>query len=258
METEHNSVKLQISTRENEQELRLWVIDQLTILAEAFKEVVTAARLRIYAEDLCDIAPEQLKAAFEHARRELRFFPKIAELRELAGAGRQAQLDAEARTAWDQLLQFTRKFVSNDPHGNFGPEHGSFRNYPQLSQRILDCVRRLGGWRALACMTHEDQPFVQKRFFEEYKAAPAVEQIDQKQFLQQLAGDVQRRPRLAHTHHEEPQEQFSIREAFRQSTARSERKRTAPRLSDVEWEERRQKLQEQARELIARAAGAGA
>ena len=64
-----------------------WVAEQLTILAEAFGESMTAQRLMIYAHDLGDIAFEELAAAFQRARRECRFFPKISELRELAGAG---------------------------------------------------------------------------------------------------------------------------------------------------------------------------
>ncbi|HET6179678.1 MAG TPA: hypothetical protein VFE61_22330 [Candidatus Sulfotelmatobacter sp.] len=37
--------------------------------------------------------------------------------------------------------------------------------------------RRTGGWKVYACMTDGDFPFVQKRFFEEYAAWSAVEQV---------------------------------------------------------------------------------
>jgi hypothetical protein len=56
------------------------------VLAEAFGEGVTAERQALYAEALADIGPDQLGIAFRRARNELKWFPKIAEIRELAGA----------------------------------------------------------------------------------------------------------------------------------------------------------------------------
>lgn len=66
-------------------EQRLLVVDQLTILSEAFGQQVTEERMRVYCSDLADLTVEQVKLACWKARRELKFFPKIAELRELAG-----------------------------------------------------------------------------------------------------------------------------------------------------------------------------
>jgi predicted nucleotidyltransferase component of viral defense system len=179
METEQNSVKLQISLPTNKPSALLgWLTDQVTILAEAFAEPMTAARLKVYAGDLADLERSQLEVAFYRARRELTFFPKIAELRKLAGAGQEEQQDAEARKAWDLLTRFVTKYVSNDVHGNYGPEHGWYpKSFPKLSERILDCVRRTGGWKVYACMDVDDMPFIQKRFFEEYAAWTAVERI---------------------------------------------------------------------------------
>ena len=66
--------------------------------------------------------------------------------------------------------------MSNDVYGNYGPDHGWCPNtFPKLSQRILDTVRRTGGWRTYKCMTDQDYPHQQKRFFEEYAAWTAVE-----------------------------------------------------------------------------------
>lgn len=149
----------------------------MTILAEALGEQITTARLRIYVEMLSDISQPGLAEGFRRAHRELRFFPKIAELRQLAGECRAESEDAEARAAWDQVNQFVGKYVGSDPWGNYGPEHGWYRPFPKLPDRILACVRRCGGWRTFACMTNEDFPFVQKRFFEEFKAWSAVESI---------------------------------------------------------------------------------
>lgn len=66
-------------------ELLDWINDQLTILAEAFGEGLTEQRQEIYCGGLADIGQERLDVAFRRARYELKWFPKLAELRELAG-----------------------------------------------------------------------------------------------------------------------------------------------------------------------------
>ncbi len=67
-------------------ELLDWINDQLTILAEAFGETLTEQRQEIFCSGLADIHQNQLQSAFRRARYELKWFPKLAELRELAGA----------------------------------------------------------------------------------------------------------------------------------------------------------------------------
>src|SRR5258705_7035443 len=67
-------------------ELLDWINDQLTILAEAFGETLTEQRQEIYCSGLADIQQNQLETAFRRARYELKWFPKLAELRDLAGA----------------------------------------------------------------------------------------------------------------------------------------------------------------------------
>lgn len=53
-------------------------------MAEAMGEPLSASRLQIYANDLSDLSEQQIRLACLRARRELKFFPKIAELRNLA------------------------------------------------------------------------------------------------------------------------------------------------------------------------------
>lgn len=55
------------------------------MLAEAFGEPLTEQRQEIYYRGLAEIPQEQLRIAFRRARYELKWFPKLAELRELAG-----------------------------------------------------------------------------------------------------------------------------------------------------------------------------
>jgi hypothetical protein len=63
-----------------------WIHNELTTLAEAFGEPLTDQRQDIYFGGLTDISQEQLGVAFRRARYELKWFPKLAELRGLAGA----------------------------------------------------------------------------------------------------------------------------------------------------------------------------
>ena len=55
-------------------------------MAEAFGESLTDQRQDIYFGGLADLPQDQLRVAFRRARYELKWFPKLAELRELAGA----------------------------------------------------------------------------------------------------------------------------------------------------------------------------
>lgn len=185
METEHNNGPTAISKHSTP--LSRWIAEQLTILAEAFGESLTSQRLKIYVADIGDIPAERLNVAFQRARRELRFFPKVAEILDLADVGHRQPEDAEARAAWDEVMKFVPKYVSNDVYGNYGPEHGWHpRTYPKLCDRILDTVRRTGDWSVYSRMTDEDFPFVQKRFLQEYAAWTAVERVDASKLLTEL------------------------------------------------------------------------
>ncbi len=128
------------------------------------------------------------------------------------------------RIAWDQAVDFARNWIAvgnetltilehrlkcenaidrNCAHckgSGFEPIEGSTRvrfcrcrgareiTAPELPLRILDAVRRSGGWSAFVRMTDEDFPFLQKRFFEEYEAWTAVEYLAGGS-RNQLAGD---------------------------------------------------------------------
>ncbi len=66
-------------TSEHSQKLNghlVWLCEQLTILAEAFGESLTSARLKIYAADLAEFSREQLDQAFVWARREAVILPE--------------------------------------------------------------------------------------------------------------------------------------------------------------------------------------
>ena len=102
METEQNNDKL--ATSQHSKPHSRWIGEQLTILAEAMGENLSPARLTIYAADLADLNHSQLEVAFARARRELKFFPKIAELRDLAGVAAKDTRNVEAEAAWNSRM----------------------------------------------------------------------------------------------------------------------------------------------------------
>jgi hypothetical protein len=86
-------------------ELLEWINDELTVLAEAFGEPLTEQRQEIYCAGLADLHQDQLRIVFRRARYELKWFPKLAELRELAGALSDAPNDGRPgpEEAWARM-----------------------------------------------------------------------------------------------------------------------------------------------------------
>jgi integrase-like protein len=179
--------RIVISRPESPRELRLWLTDQLTLLAEACGEELTAARIRIYAEDLADLSRTQLQTGLTRARRELRFFPEISELRDFAGAKVEDAQQVDTNAAWE---------FANDCR--YGVVKYDRDNRPPLPGRIEYALRRIGGLSGLNQVTAESFPFKYKEFCEAYRLAPMadvmVQQLAEKFPIHQLVGDVQ--PRL--------------------------------------------------------------
>jgi hypothetical protein len=188
--TEQSADRLTISLLQKKQSQSSsveWRTKQLLAMAEVFREPLTAELLAMYVESLADLSDEQIRLCVGRAIRELKWFPKPAELRELVGCNPKGEQDAEARAAWDVVVDFTGKYIQSDPQGCYVIDQGVRRVPPPvLSQRILDTVRRTGGWRAYKLMDAADLPHQQKRFVAEYQAWTAVEQVPASKLLTEL------------------------------------------------------------------------
>ncbi|MGB8781814.1 MAG: hypothetical protein WCD02_01775, partial [Terriglobales bacterium] len=140
METEHSSEQLTTS-RPSKQHSR-WIGEQLTILGEAMGETVSPERMKIYAGDLADLDRSQLEVAFTRARRELKFFPRISELRDLAGVAAKDVRNVETEAAWKFVNDYLRKWgVDLMPIYSGGKRIEA----PALPPRIAYALRRIGG-----------------------------------------------------------------------------------------------------------------
>jgi hypothetical protein len=143
--------------------------------------------LALMAEILCKSGTdEQIAQSMTRCTRECRYPVRLPDLLQRVPGQEIPATEAEARRAWDELLQFVRKYVDSDVYGNYGPEHGWYPTYPKLSDRVLDTVRRTGGWAVYARLTSENFPFVQKRFFEEYAAWTAVQRVEASKVIASL------------------------------------------------------------------------
>jgi hypothetical protein len=185
-ETAQSNVAIATSKRENRPEQTVfWLIDAVTLLAESFGEPLTSQRIEIYARDLADLQPDELRAAFTRARRELKFFPKIAELRDLAGANAEDTLKVDAEAAW----HFANRYL--DRHGVVKCDRD---DRPPLPPQVDYALRRIGGLWALNQMTSESRPFMYRDFCEAYKLAPTAEllvpQLADKLCARRLLGEV--------------------------------------------------------------------
>jgi hypothetical protein len=189
------------SSKDSTLQGELRVLEMLTTFyAAAGNPPDTDAGLALMAKFLSARAePLAINAALERCLLECRYPIRLPDiLQRIPGTG-SADVKAEKRLAWETVERFVSKYVGNDVYGNYGPEFGWYgprfnslrevvktASYPQLSDRILDTVRRTGGWKIYALMTNEDFPFVQKRFFEEYEAWSEVERISDRARLLEI------------------------------------------------------------------------
>lgn len=168
------------------------------------QEPDTIAKMAMYLGQ--QATPQQVDAALDRCVRECRYPVRLPDITQRIIGMEVPVVEAQMRAAWDVVIQFVDKYIGSDPEGNFGPEFGRYSRrragwdehgnpkyqaatYPKLPQRLLDCVRRTGGWEQYKLMTIDDQPFLQKRFFEEYQAWVAVENVkhDDKEFAELAA-----------------------------------------------------------------------
>lgn len=139
--------------------------------------------LRFFVDELEPLSDESIQLALGRCRREIGgngYAPTltIKDVLDRAGVIAQDRLDdAECRAAWDALLRYASKHIVSDVEGSYVPRHyfGVDTQVPKLDQRTADALRRIGGWAVIKTITADDYPFVQKRFYEEYRAWSATD-----------------------------------------------------------------------------------
>jgi hypothetical protein len=181
-----HSMKSKNTTQNDSVRRRDWIAEQVAATVEAMGGEMSATALNIFVEDVWSLPDEVILAALARSRREIRGkngFPPtltIADVLERAGLVSETEVEnSECRAAWDEVQRYILRHVVRNPQGvyieqDFVGNRGRVPK-PELPQRIRDTVRHVGGWRAIAYPSADDFPFVQRRFYEEYRACPATE-----------------------------------------------------------------------------------
>src|SRR5450759_969844 len=160
------------------------ITEMLVATAEVMGTELSAPALNLFVEDLIELPDEVIARALVRCRREIRGkngfppTPTIADVLDRAGVVSETQVEeAECRAAWDVLLRYASKYIVSNVHGGYEEKHyfGQSLEIPQLPDRIKASLRRCGGWQAIKRITNEDMPFIQRRFFEEFRAWNATE-----------------------------------------------------------------------------------
>ena len=211
-------------------------------------EPLTDARIRIYAEDLSNLSRPQLEIAFKRARLELKFFPKISELCELAGAKEQDARTVEGEAAW--------KFL-NDYLGKWGVDLMPFYSAgkridpPALPSKIQYALRRIGGLSGLNQVTAESRPFMLRDFLEAYQRAPIAEslapQMENMFGSKKLLGQLKQLSSFTGSHRKSEDHRLPLRI-----------KRVPEPLTDAQIRDRREMLRQQAEFLRSKTMSAAA
>jgi hypothetical protein len=84
---------------------KIWIVEQLTLVAISLGDAVTTERLETCAEDLADIPRDALALAFVKVRREYEYpkLPPVSYIRKMAGAGPHADGRPGPEEAWARM-----------------------------------------------------------------------------------------------------------------------------------------------------------
>ena len=129
-------------------------------LALAFSKEVDEYQGKLYFDNLRDLRNEDFAKAVKLIIQNNKFFPKIAEIRQLI-----KNSDGDVLEAW---TRFREEIGENGVYGK-----------PHFKRQILhDCVRHLGGWNAISYVERKDMPFLQRDFERVYKMLRQRDEIN--------------------------------------------------------------------------------
>jgi hypothetical protein len=121
----------------------------LAVAGEAFDRQISPALGRVYWEGLKHCEAEEVEAALSRAMRELKFFPRLAEILEfIEGSPR-----ARAELSWAGVLELLRQY-------------GAMKSLmAAVDGATAWAVERMGGMGCLALMSADALRFENKRYF---------------------------------------------------------------------------------------------
>lgn len=155
--------------------MNLRSIDEaVAMLAEAFGQKFTPARLMAYEAGLADIDLRTVGEGVMRSIRECQFMPSVFELRQLCGAKSNIPLGKDRPTiAWGDVRRAISRVGGYDS--------------PNFNDPLIHAViRQLGGWPALCDSTSEELVWREKDFLRTYAAMMQMNVPSEQ--LERLAG----------------------------------------------------------------------
>ena len=147
------------------------VIQALLGAAAAYRETLSAESIDVYWQGLCDLPAADVIPAIGKLIRTSKWFPKIAEIRELIEGKPEELAEAEAEAAWQRVLEYV-----NGWHPDIG----------QMSDSTIRLTRReqiaLGAIGGIYRLWEEQDggpglPFMHRDFIKTWKISDHVEDI---------------------------------------------------------------------------------
>ena len=121
------------------------IIDNLTRLATAYNEPLTAERIEVYTMALADLMPDELSHGFNRAIRETKWWPKPSELIEFCTGRAAAMADRLViDSAWNWTLRYIELF------GVPAAKRWEIQGYIYHGQKLNSAIRTLNTVRTLA------------------------------------------------------------------------------------------------------------
>lgn len=149
------------------------VREWLAIYGENYRQDVSEAQARIYTRFLSDLSMEQLRAGFERALQECRFFPNIADIRACVGkpveeskALAAAEVDLEAEKAWKWLEK--RRDEWGEPLTPLF-QNGKTLYAPAPEEATEHALQAIGGWHRFCNYETDRYGLMRRDFLEAYR-----------------------------------------------------------------------------------------
>src|SRR5579864_1357969 len=123
-------------------------------------DVSDGRQAKIYEIALADIPIAQLTVALERALQTCKFFPTIAEIRQLVEQTNSSGFALKAETEWHNFLLWVRKF--------YHPDLGITSGAPELSAAVQFAARAAGGIHWIESCAESALLWAKKRFVETF------------------------------------------------------------------------------------------
>lgn len=131
----------------------------MAMLDETFGKESSKLKINVYFDGLKDFDIETVQKSIFFGIKTLKFYPCIAELREII----EGDSGSQSLLAWQEAIRGIQQ--------NFGGTYSSIQFDDPLIHWVIE---RMGGWQNFGRWTEKEEPFIQKDFERLYKIAMRI------------------------------------------------------------------------------------